>query len=207
MEIQPSVTRTSSQGVSVFIFPLYSYTILFLFTSAVLLLSITTTVFFWVELWGVRLYIPLLDHQPAFSGTDTYTHKHTSTSPQNKQNDAWVNWVVILSPITICLSHLVYLPFYIRKWTSFSISTKLIGQKWLENATPPLHQSLHLTVSTVSFTDTWIHWKTWLLYCGYFKRYKVCYKVHIILACLAILNWLCIILFTISIHWYNTNGF
>lgn len=36
MEIPPSVTRNNSQGVSVFVFTLYSCTILFLFASAVL---------------------------------------------------------------------------------------------------------------------------------------------------------------------------
>ncbi len=68
-------------------------------------------------------------HSPAgtpalLARTFTYTHtqahtsmrKQTSRSLQNKQDDAWVNWVVILSPVTICLSHLVYLAFCVMKW-------------------------------------------------------------------------------------------
>lgn len=156
----------------------------------------TTTVFFGLgcKVWGYTVIIPLLDHQP-LARTHTQAciimHEQTSRSLQNKQNAAWVNWVVIFSPITICLSHLVYLLFCFMLWSELmffneftlwtdSISSKLIGQEWLVNA--PALASSHYLPSFVTDRPTrlsctldkimkelkivrhlWIMAETWLL--------------------------------------------
>lgn len=119
------------------------------------------------KVWGYTIFpcwtTRLLAH--AHTQACIIMHEQTSRSLQNKQNAAWVNWVVIFSPITICLSHLVYLPFCIMKWMNVifnefmlwtdSISSKFIGQEWLENASELW--SLHYLSSFYHrwMEDTW----------------------------------------------------
>lgn len=86
------------------------------------------------------------DRQPTCMGVHTQPCtsmlEQRSRSVQQIENPAyvsWINWVVMSSPITICLSHRVCFPFYGVKWGNvffkwlmvwmFWICPKLISQK------------------------------------------------------------------------------
>lgn len=80
MEIQPSVMCKNSQGV--FIFPLYSYTILFLFClCGVAMLPQQFSFGLSCNVWGYTI-IPVLDYQPPCTYTHTGIHNHAWTNKQ-----------------------------------------------------------------------------------------------------------------------------